>query len=177
MVRAPRAGAPAVPAKTREQVVAQYRVIAHLARQIAIVHEQMAETYGHPQVPMEAGFLDMLGNDTARRMETLGDMLNGMDAVDEEGAALGKVTAVQNYGAGDILEMKGPALRGATLIPFTRAAVPSVDLAMRVIRVDRAAAGLTDQDGDEGPREGPSGKGGFDPGRRPRGPREAGGNR
>jgi 16S rRNA processing protein RimM len=66
-------------------------------------------------------------------------------------------------------------VRGATLIPFTQAAVPSVDLAMRVIRVDRAAAGLVDEDQGDAPRTGPSG--GFDPGRRPRGPREAGGNR
>src|SRR5262245_45703887 len=31
--------------------------------------------------------------------------LVGMDAVDEGGERLGKVTAVQNYGAGDILEI------------------------------------------------------------------------
>lgn len=72
------------PTKTREQLVAQYRVVAHLARQIALVHEQMAETYAHPEVPLEPGFLDMLGSNTAGRMETLGDMLNGMDAVDDK---------------------------------------------------------------------------------------------
>ena len=103
--------------------------------------------------------------------------LVGMDAVDQDGERLGKVTAVQNYGAGDILEIKGPGVRGGTLIPFTRAAVPSVDLAMRVVRVDRTAAGLVDEDEDDVPRTGPTWKGGFDPGRRPRGPREAGGNR
>ena len=103
--------------------------------------------------------------------------LVGMDAVDQDGERLGKVTAVQNYGAGDILEIKGPGVRGGTLIPFTRAAVPSVDLAMRVVRIDRTAAGLVDEDEDDVPRTGPTGKRGFDPGRRPRGPREAGGNR
>lgn len=103
--------------------------------------------------------------------------LVGMDAVDEEGTTLGKVTAVQNYGAGDILEVRGPGLRGAALIPFTRAAVPSVDLAMRTIRVDRTAAGLVDEEGGEASQEAHLGEGAFDPGRRPRGPREAGGNR
>jgi 16S rRNA processing protein RimM len=102
--------------------------------------------------------------------------LIGMDAVDEQGERLGKVTAVQNYGAGDILEIKGPGVRGATLIPFTRAAVPSVDLAIRTIRVDRAAAGLIEEE-QAPPQTEASGEGGFDPGRRPRGPREAGGNR
>jgi 16S rRNA processing protein RimM len=103
--------------------------------------------------------------------------LIGMDAVDEEGATLGKVTAVQNYGAGDILEIRGSGLRGAVLVPFTRAAVPSVDVAMRTIRIDRAAAGLLDDEDDQ-PDAAQSGEGdGFDPGRRPRGPRDAGGNR
>lgn len=75
--------APAAPAKTREQVVAQYRVVAHLAKQVAIVHEQMADTYADTRVPMDGRFIDMLGEWSAGRMETLGDMLNNMDAVDE----------------------------------------------------------------------------------------------
>src|SRR5262245_31510531 len=43
--------------------------------------------------------------------------LIGMDVLDERGNQLGKVTAVQNFGAGDILEVKGPGLNGAW-IPF-----------------------------------------------------------
>lgn len=77
---------PAAPAKTREQVVAQYRVVAHLARQIALVHEQMAETYAHPDTTMRDSFLDLIGQQTAQRMEGLGNMLNAMDAVTEEDA-------------------------------------------------------------------------------------------
>jgi hypothetical protein len=80
------AEAPAAPAKTREQVVAQYRVVAHLARQIALVHEQMAETYAHPDVPMTESGVDLSGRWSASRMETLGDMLNNMDAADPEDA-------------------------------------------------------------------------------------------
>lgn len=76
--------APVLPAKTREQVVAQYRVVAHLARQIALVHEQCAETYAHTGTPMRDGFIDFIGEQTAQRMEVLGNMLNGMDAVTED---------------------------------------------------------------------------------------------
>jgi 16S rRNA processing protein RimM len=58
--------------------------------------------------------------------------LIGLDAVDTGGAALGTVKAVHNHGAGDILEVGVVGL----LIPFTRAAVPTVDLAARRVVVD-----------------------------------------
>jgi 16S rRNA processing protein RimM len=102
--------------------------------------------------------------------------LIGMDVLDECGERLGKVTAIQNYGAGDILEIKGPGINGA-LVPFSRAAVPAVDLDARKISIDRAAAGLIDEEDDVPSAAASSGKGGFDPARRPRGPRDAGGNR
>ena len=58
--------------------------------------------------------------------------LIGLDVVDTGGAALGTVKAVHNHGAGDILEVGATGL----LIPFTRAAVPTVDLAARRVVVD-----------------------------------------
>jgi len=54
--------------------------------------------------------------------------LIGLDVVDTGGAALGRVTAVHNHGAGDLLEVSGPGLKNPVLLPFTRAAVPTVDL-------------------------------------------------
>ncbi|BBF94796.1 ribosome maturation factor RimM [Blastochloris tepida] len=46
-----------------------------------------------------------------------------------EGDTLGKVVAVLNFGAGDILDI-APAWGGATvMVPFTQAMVPAVDLA------------------------------------------------
>ena len=50
--------------------------------------------------------------------------LIGLAAVDQQGRDLGTVSAVHDYGAGAILEI-GPAL----LVPFTRDAVPEVDIA------------------------------------------------
>jgi 16S rRNA processing protein RimM len=53
--------------------------------------------------------------------------LVGLAAFDAEGARCGEVVAVQNYGAGDLLEVRLDA--GETiLVPFTENAVPSIDL-------------------------------------------------
>lgn len=54
--------------------------------------------------------------------------LIGLAVEDGEGRALGKVTAVENHGAGDLLEIEGPGGKSLVL-PFTRAVVPVVDLA------------------------------------------------
>lgn len=54
--------------------------------------------------------------------------LIGLAVHDTGGAPLGKVTAVHNHGAGDLLEIKGPTAKGGVLLPFTLAIVPTVDL-------------------------------------------------
>lgn len=60
--------------------------------------------------------------------------LIGLAVADPGGAPLGQVRAIHDYGAGDIIEVAGP--RGVLLIPFTRAAVPTVDLAAGRIVAD-----------------------------------------
>ncbi|WP_136649194.1 ribosome maturation factor RimM [Paracoccus aeridis] len=60
--------------------------------------------------------------------------LIGLEVVDTGGASLGRVRAVHDHGAGDILEIYGAA--GVLLVPFTRAAVPTVDLAAGRIVAD-----------------------------------------
>ena len=53
--------------------------------------------------------------------------LIGLAAVDAAGEPLGRVIAIHNFGAGDIIEIAPP--NGATmLLPFTNAVVPTVDL-------------------------------------------------
>ncbi len=55
--------------------------------------------------------------------------LIGLAVVDAAGAALGRVVAIQNFGAGDLIEM-APAAGGETvLLPFTEAVVPVIDIA------------------------------------------------
>jgi len=54
--------------------------------------------------------------------------LIGLAVVDTGGAILGRVKAVLNHGASDLLEIEGPALAVPVLLPFTQAVVPTVDL-------------------------------------------------
>ncbi|HHN67782.1 MAG TPA: 16S rRNA processing protein RimM, partial [Thermopetrobacter sp.] len=57
--------------------------------------------------------------------------LIGLTVEDTEGRPVGRVAAVHDFGAGDLLEIR-PAGGGATFyLPFTRASVPEVDIAGR----------------------------------------------
>jgi 16S rRNA processing protein RimM len=54
--------------------------------------------------------------------------LIGLRAVDREGATIGRVVAVQNFGAGDIIEIAPEGGAATLLFPFTEAVVPEVDV-------------------------------------------------
>lgn len=99
--------------------------------------------------------------------------LVGLTVRDETGADAGKVIAVQNFGGGDILEITFQGRKGL-LIPFSQAAVPEVDIAGGFIRIDKISAGLAEDADEDGQPDGP---GRFNPKSRPRGPKDAGGNR
>lgn len=72
--------------------------------------------------------------------------LIGLVAATAEGSPVGRVAAVLNFGAGDMLEIE-VAGRDSLLVPFTRAFVPAVDLASRRIVVAEAAlAGASEED-------------------------------
>jgi 16S rRNA processing protein RimM len=62
--------------------------------------------------------------------------LIGIDVFDTGGVLIGKVLAVHNHGAGDLLEIKPDGLKDAILLPFTRAIFPTVDLKARRIVAD-----------------------------------------
>ncbi|MFB9949786.1 ribosome maturation factor RimM [Rhizobium puerariae] len=76
--------------------------------------------------------------------------LEGLEAVDQDGKSYGTVSAVYDFGAGDLLELKGPGRRPA-LIPFSEAAVLEIDLEGGRILIDPEAAGLTGSPEDDGP--------------------------
>ena len=59
--------------------------------------------------------------------------LIGLEVVDTGGAPLGRVRAVHDFGAGDVVEVAG---KKELMLPFTRAAVPTVDLAAGRIVAD-----------------------------------------
>ncbi|APX12672.1 ribosome maturation factor RimM [Tateyamaria omphalii] len=62
--------------------------------------------------------------------------LVGLDVFDTGGTALGRVKSVQNHGASDLLEIHAPGATTTVLLPFTKAAVPTVDLSARRIVAD-----------------------------------------
>lgn len=54
--------------------------------------------------------------------------LIGLGAVDRDGASIGTVVAIYNFGAGDLLEIR-PASGGTDMVlPFNRETVPEVDV-------------------------------------------------
>ena len=71
---------------------------------------------------------------------------------DNNGHVIGKVNAVFDFGGGDILELKIEG-EGLELIPFSKAAVPEIDIGEGFISIDRVAAGLVDDDLDSGHEE------------------------
>ncbi len=74
--------------------------------------------------------------------------LEGLEAFDDNGTSYGIVSAIFDFGAGDLLELKGPNKR-PMLIPFSETAVLEIDLDAGRILIDPMAAGLVDDD--EGP--------------------------
>jgi len=62
--------------------------------------------------------------------------LIGLDVYDTGGELLGRVKTVQNHGADDLLELQLSGSSTTTFLPFTKAAVPTVDLGSRRIVAD-----------------------------------------
>lgn len=74
--------------------------------------------------------------------------LIGLAAVDTGGAELGRVHAVHDHGAGDLLELR-PKGQAPVLVPFTREIVPTVDLQARRLVIDPPRGLFDDGSGDE----------------------------
>jgi 16S rRNA processing protein RimM len=72
--------------------------------------------------------------------------LIGLAAVDAKGQRIGEIVAVQNYGAGDLLEIRLTGTRQTELIPFTDASVPEVDVAAKRVVVMLPRADETNAD-------------------------------
>lgn len=62
--------------------------------------------------------------------------LIGLEVYDTGGSLLGRVKTVQNHGADDLLELQLSGTSTTTFVPFTKAAVPTVDLATGRIVAD-----------------------------------------
>ncbi|MEM9704670.1 MAG: ribosome maturation factor RimM [Pseudomonadota bacterium] len=70
------------------------------------------------------------------------DDLVGLPVLTPEGAPAGRVAAVFNFGAGDLLELRNvPGVKGAIMAPFTKAVIPGVDLVEGRLTIDADALG------------------------------------
>ncbi len=72
--------------------------------------------------------------------------LIGLEVLDTGGTRLGIVRSVYNHGAADLLEIHGPGLSSTVLLPFTRDAVPTVDLKSGRIIADPPEGVFPDDD-------------------------------
>jgi 16S rRNA processing protein RimM len=115
----------------------------------------------------------LIGTQESAEDDFLHADLIGLAVVDEMGHEHGKVFAVLNFGAGDILEVSKH--RGHSVaIPFTKAAVPDINFATKIITVNTVAAGLVEDDDDDEALAHRPQAAAID---RPRGPKDSGGNR
>lgn len=86
--------------------------------------------------------------------------LIGLEAVDGAGQVIGRVIAVPNFGAGDLLEIQVHGSKATDLIPFTNACVPNVDLsAGRVTVIPPEMTGEPEPADDESDEAGDAGGG------------------
>ncbi len=80
--------------------------------------------------------------------ETYAHDLMGLDVVLENGSTLGRLVAMPNYGAGDLLEVAVDGNSETVLIPFTNAFVPQDDFSDGKIMVI-LPEGYLDNDDDQ----------------------------
>ena len=84
--------------------------------------------------------------------------LEGLNVFDDAGNSYGAISAIFDFGAGDLLELKGPGRR-PVLIPFNERAVLEIDFEDRRVLIAPVAAGLVgDGDGDAPDFPGPGGR-------------------
>ncbi|MEN8839699.1 MAG: ribosome maturation factor RimM [Octadecabacter sp.] len=74
--------------------------------------------------------------------------LVGLMAFDTGGEKLGRIKAVQTNGAEDLLEIISPTDKDTVLVPFTKAIVPTVDLAAGRLVIDPPGGLFADETAD-----------------------------
>ena len=74
--------------------------------------------------------------------------LIGLEVYDTGGVLLGRVKTVQNHGADDLLELQLAGGSATVFLPFTKAAVPTVDLSSGRLIADPPLGILPDSDAD-----------------------------
>ncbi|MGX1307409.1 16S rRNA processing protein RimM [Amorphus suaedae] len=84
--------------------------------------------------------------------------LLGLDVVDTDGQPIGRVKTIQDFGAGDLVEIDRPDA-ASFFLPFTEACVPQVDIAggRLVVAIPPGLLGGDDKGGDAPDEDAPDG--------------------
>ena len=101
------------------------------ARLSGVVTKEQADALKGVQLYADRARLPSLPDDEFYHADLI-----GLVAQDPGGVEIGRVQAIHNHGAGDLLEIFAPGRKSALLVPFTLAVVPTVDLAAGRIVVD-----------------------------------------
>lgn len=104
-----------------------------------------AEALARTRLYLPRAALPAAGEETFYHADLLGLRVDRID-----GACLGVVRAVHDFGAGDLIEIERPGGAGTLVLPFTRAMVPLVDIAGGRLVV---APDETEEDDEEGEAE------------------------
>jgi 16S rRNA processing protein RimM len=75
--------------------------------------------------------------------------LIGLTALAPDGAVIGTVIAVENFGAGDLIEIALAGAKRSEYVPFTNACVPAVDIIAGQLTIIMPT--LVDDEAEEGP--------------------------
>ena len=106
--------------------------ISTIARFAEVADRNAAEALRGTELSVPRSALPSLGEGEYYHVDLL-----GLPAVSDEGAALGKVVAIDNFGAGDVLEIERPADESGKakrfMVPMIPAAVPEWDAERLVV--------------------------------------------
>lgn len=101
------------------------------ARLSGVAHKEAADALRGTQLFVPRDRLPSLPDDEFYHADLI-----GLKVTDTGGTPLGKVLAVHNNGADDLLELRAPGQKQTVLLPFTKEIVPTVDLAQGRIVAD-----------------------------------------
>ena len=101
------------------------------ARMPSVAPKEEADAYRRTQLFARREQMPSLPDDEFYHADLI-----GLEVYDTGGALLGRVKTVQNHGADDLLELQLAGTSTTTFLPFTKAAVPTVDLAARRMVAD-----------------------------------------
>jgi len=103
-----------------------------IARFAEVADRNAAEALRGTELSVPRSALPPLGEGEYYHVDLL-----GLPAVSDAGEALGKVVAIDNFGAGDVLEIERPTAEGEKpkrfMVPMTPAAVPEWDAERLVV--------------------------------------------